>query len=240
MGKIKHPHKDPLGTGLLAYMEGKKRGAVIRVTSDVAVNDIIPIDYLFRDYDEMPLWEQEALKRCKGPVLDIGAGAGSHSLALLQQGLEVVAMDVSPGAVAVMKQRGLPKVLHEDIFAFSEEKFDTLLLMMNGIGLVGDLHGLNEFLVHAKYLLNPRGQILLDSSDLSYLYEETSIILPRDRYKGIIQYQMSYDEVVGDPFYWLYLDYAKLKKHAAYHGYSSMLLKEGDHFEYLARLSPLP
>lgn len=236
MAKIQDLSRDPIGSGLLAYQEGERQG-VIYVTSDLAVDDSIPVRYMFRTTEQMPAWELEAMTHCKGKILDIGAGAGSHSLHLLKTHEEVHSMDISLGACTVMNQRGLPHPIHESIFNYSDSTYDTLFLMMNGIGLVGDLHGLNLFLQHSKTLLKPGGQIILDSSDISYLYEDGKISKPANRYEGIIQYQMSFREIYGDPFYWLYLDYPKLAKQARYWGYKTELLMEGPHFEYLARLS---
>ncbi|MEO0894955.1 MAG: class I SAM-dependent methyltransferase [Bacteroidota bacterium] len=236
MAMITDSQRDPLGAGLKTYMEGERQG-ILYVTSDVAVDDFIPVRYLFRGPEEMPDWEIMALHECKGKVLDIGAGAGSHSLVLIDQDIECHSMDISLGAYQVMQERGLPYPIHGNIFDYQEQTFDTLLLMMNGIGLVGDLMGLNQFLQHAKTLLAPGGQILLDSSDLSYLYEDGTVEKPVDRYEGIIQYQMSFRDIFGDPFYWLYLDYGKLAKQARYWGYTPELILEGPHYEYLARLT---
>lgn len=237
MPKITDPRKDPMGAALKDFMAGT-RGESLKVSSDIAVDDVIPIQYLFRDQEAMPEWELTALDHCKGKILDVGAGAGSHALQLQQMGFEVSTMDVSPGAVAVMKARGLSHSIHADIFEYEGDTFDTLLMMMNGIGLVGDTDGLSTFLHHARKLLKPGGQILLDSSDLTYLYEDATVLKPTDRYQGIIKFQMRYKDVYGDPFYWIYLDFEKMKSHAESHGYVCTLLEEGPHFEYLARLTP--
>lgn len=240
--RIDDPRRDPLGQAMLAYLGGQPQ-ATVQVYSDVAIDDVIPARYLLRGYDEMPAWERQALRHCRGRVLDVGAGSGSHALWLQEQGLEVVALDVSPGAVDVMQQRGVQQVLHGDIFDYEGEPFDTLLLMMNGIGLVGDLHGLNDFLQMAARLLKPGGQILLDSSDIRYLYEAEGITLPLadGRYHGIIGYQMTFGPVQGEAFAWLYLDFPKLEQHAQHFGYQCRRLAQGSHYEYLAQLTlPTP
>ncbi|MCI4668962.1 MAG: methyltransferase domain-containing protein [Bacteroidia bacterium] len=236
MAKITNPQKDPMGMALLDYQKGVK-GGVIHVSSDIAVNDLIPVDYMYRDQRAMPEWELLALDHCRGKILDIGAGAGSHALILQERGSEVLAMDVSPGAVEAMKCRGL-NTIHENIFDFQGLRFDTLLMMMNGIGLVGDIQGLERFLESAHQMLEAGGQILLDSSDLSYLYEDKTILKPDKRYEGIIEFQMRYKNIKGDPFFWIYIEYEKLKSHAQRHGYVCSLIKEGPHFEYLASLTP--
>lgn len=237
--RIDDLQRDPLGQALLAYHQ-KGHQAMIHVYSDIAIDDVLAARYLWRTYDEMPHWEQLALQECRGRVMDIGAGAGSHSLWLEEQGNEVVAVDVSPGAVQVMQERGVRQVVHEDFRVLEVGRFDTLLLLMNGIGLVGDFHGLNAFFTQARTLLKPGGQILLDSSDIRYLYESEGMSLPltNGRYHGIITYQMAYEDIQGDPFDWLYVDFATLARQATHLGWTCECLTEGPHYEYLARLSP--
>ena len=219
------------------YLKGNFQAAV-KVDSDIAISDEILVRYLFRSHSQMPEWEQRALAACRGRVLDIGAGAGGHSLALQTDGLEVVAMDVSPGAVSMMEHRGVKHVLHQSIWDFPPDNFDTLLMMMNGIGLVGDLKGLNRFLQLAPQWLAPGGQILLDSSDIRYLFDDDQerIIQQHKPYYGIINYQMSYGKVTSDPFDWMYVDFARLETHARMFGFRAEKLYDGPHFEYLARL----
>lgn len=230
--------RDPLGQCLLAYMKGQLSAAVT-VHAENGAHDAIPAQYLFRSRSEMPTLEQQALDSCRGKVLDIGAGAGSHALALQQQGLEVHALDISRGAVTVMQQRGVRKAHHGSIWAWQGPPVDTLLLLMNGIGLVGDLDGLDRLLGQASQWLHPGGQIILDSSDLIYLYEEEEdprldLINP---YYGIVRYQMQFETAISPPFDWLYLDYPRLHRHAAQHGFHCEKLMEGPHYDYLAKLT---
>lgn len=235
---ITHSAEDPLGQALCAYLDGDRQ-ATIAVRSDLALDDVLPARYLCRDLADMPPWEQAAIMACRGRVLDIGAGAGSHSLALQARGHLVTALDVSPGAVAAMQRRGVVHAVHHDLWQWpAEPVYDTLLLMMNGIGLVGDLHGLNRFLDQARQWLAPGGQILLDSSDIRYLYEDSdqALPLPEDRYYGIVRYQMSFRQHIGRPFDWLYVDRERLQRHALYFGYQCEWLYAGAHYEYLARL----
>lgn len=236
---IEDPQRDPLGAAMLAFHQGQAN-AMIQVYSDIAIDDVIPVRYLFRAFEAMPAWEQMALQACRGRVLDLGAGAGSHALWLQSQSHAVVAVDNSPGAVAVMQSRGIAEVWHADYEQLGgEERFDTVLMMMNGIGVVGDLKGLNRFLTNAKALLQPQGQILLDSSDIRYLYEAeaVSLPLPDGRYHGIIRYQMTFGAVQGEVFSWLYLDFHQLARQAEYLGWRCECLAKGPHFEYLARLT---
>ncbi|MDX2282908.1 MAG: class I SAM-dependent methyltransferase [Bacteroidia bacterium] len=233
-----NPQEDPLGQALLAYLAGDP-GASVMVFSDVTVPDKLEAAYLFRSYLHMSGWEQQALAACRGPVLDIGAGAGAHSLALQESGISVTALDSSPGAVEVMRRRGVADVRLGAYQHFEGSGYQTLLLMMNGIGVTGNLLGLNAFLQVAHQWLAPGGQILLDSSDIRYLYEhEQGFSPPGDRpYYGIVRYRMVYGSTSGPAFEWLYIDQARLRRHAQLAGWQMDILAEGPHYEYLARLS---
>ncbi|MEM6768821.1 MAG: methyltransferase domain-containing protein [Bacteroidota bacterium] len=233
---ITDPFKDPLGQAALDYQLGM-RGEKIRVFSDMAEDDIIPVEYLFRGWGDMPAWEQKALNICKGHVLDIGAGAGTHTYVLQLMGLAVTAIDISLGAVQVMKERQIKNAFHQDFFSMAPSSFDTLLLLMNGIGIVGNLQGLGAFLTLAKSFLSPQGQIILDSSDLIYLYENEDEVLNHPSYYGEVSYHMEYKGAKGALFNWLFLDEETLKEFSQMHGYSCEILHKGPHYEYLARLS---
>lgn len=196
----------------------------------------MPVDVFFRVEGELPDLERTALALCNGKTLDIGAGAGSHALMLQQSGTDVTALEISPGATEVMKLRGVKKAINTDIWKYEEEKYDTLLLMMNGIGLVQTINGLKRFLRHAARLVNPGGQLLLDSSDIAYLYENGNPPFPKDRYYGEIRYQYEYKGVTGDWFGWLYADQETLFNVAVHEGWLMQVIYENDDDQYLARL----
>ncbi len=229
---------DPIGTALQAFMKGET-GAQIIVESNITEDDVIDVAYLFRTFEEMPELEQLALAQCSGAVLDVGAGAGCHSLVLQQRDVDVTAMDISEEAVAVMRERGIRKTLRQDVMHLAGLKFDTMLLLMNGIGIAGDLEGLTRFLKHAKNLLQPGGQIILESSDILYMYEEEdgSVLLDLNAgYYGEITYNMRFKEHESGYFKWLFIDAAILEDYAADNGYAFELLYEGEYGNYLARL----
>ena len=233
-------HQDPLGQALLEHWEGLETQDLL-VKSDIAEDDFYEISYYFREEKDMPEWERVALAHCRGKVLDIGAGGGCHSLLLQKRGLEVDALDNSPGAVKVMKARGLNSVFLENIFDFQGEGYNTLLMLMNGLGIVGDFKGLKTFLELAKRWLQPGGQILVDSSDIAYLLEDDEILshmLNTDHAFGEVSFQMCYKGQCGEIFSWLYLDYESLASLATSKGYRCELLAVGTHYEYVARLSP--
>ena len=230
---------DPMGAAMLDYLQGDA-DAEVAVTSSLTEDDVIPAYYLFRDETDMPELELLALEACRGDILDVGAGAGSHSLALQEQGKEVTAIDFSAGAAEVMRQRGVRKVLHQDVLELKNGQYDTLLLLMNGIGIAGNLMGLGRFLGHLKTLLKPGGQILLESSDILYMYEDEdgSVLLDLNAgYYGEVQYNMTYRDQESGWFNWLFIDAAILEDYAVEQGFAFELLYAGEHGNYLARLS---
>ena len=213
----------------------------ISTSSSLDEEDVLPLPYLFRRFQEMPLIEQKALKLCRGKVLDIGCGAGSHSLYLQENGLQVVGLDQSPGAIEVCKKRGIKSVVCSEFMKYQQTGFDTLLLLMNGIGISGKLQKLPEFLRHAKILLNPNGQILLDSSDIIYMFEKDEdggYWIPGSvDYYGEVRFQMTYKNEKGPIFDWLYIDFETLAKHAEKENLECKLIVKGKHYDYLAKLS---
>lgn len=194
----------------------------------------MPVDIFFRTEEEMPDIELEAMDLCEGRVLDVGGGAGSHALILQERGFDVVAIDLSPSAVEIMQKRGVQQAVAGDIFSYSGEKFDTLLFLMNGIGLTGTVEGFKTFINHAKTLLNEGGQLLFDSSDISYLYEDTE--KPTDKYYGEVSYQYEYKGEKGEWFNWIYIDPILLKQIARESGWECHLLFDDGQDQYLAEM----
>ena len=232
-------NKDIFGAAISDYFEGK-------YTEDITVsapdfdNDSIPVPYLFRGHSDMPKIEQKALELAYGKTLDIGCGAGSHSLYLQEKGLNVMAIDISEGAVAICQKREIKNVHVKDILALNNASFDTILLLMNGSGIIGKLHKITDFLNHLKTLLLPEGQVLLDSSNIAYLFEEEDgsfWIDTNKAYYGEMRYQLKYKNQSSDWFDWLYLDFDTLQQACEASGWICELLVEGDHYDYLAKLS---
>ncbi len=229
---------DLTGTALLDYLAGTTNRK-LKVFSSIAETDEIPVRYFFRTYDEMPLIEQKALQLCRGRILDVGAAAGCHSLELQRAGKEVLPVDTSAGAVEAMHQRGLKAARQADFFNLGDETFDTLLLLMNGIGICGTLDRLDDFFIKAASLLEPGGQILVDSSDILYMHEQDdgSVMIDLNSgYYGEVEYRFGYGRRKGAAFNWLFVDFDLLADYAGRHGFSCELVLEGEHFDYLARI----
>ncbi|MBN1987366.1 MAG: methyltransferase domain-containing protein [Prolixibacteraceae bacterium] len=231
--------KDPFG---LAIQDFYKKGKApdIKVDSNYTKGEHIVISHFFRSENEMPEVEKAALKKCRGKILDVGAAAGCHSLILQKKGFNVTALDKSELAVDVMKMRGIQKVVCSDIYEYSQNTFDTILLLMNGSGIGGTLTGLKNLLRHLKTLLAENGQILLDSSDIKYLFEEEDgsfwVDLANTKYYGEMQYNVKY-KTQTDAFDWLFIDYDLLNKISQETGLKCTQVATGAQNDYLARIS---
>ena len=227
-----------MGRAIAEYFKTQK-ASKLRVFSPMFEEDEIPLTTLFRSYESMPEIERKALDMAKGRVLDVGAGAGCHSLVLQERGMDVTAIDISPLSVETMKERGVKKVLEQDFFTL-EGQFDTILMVMNGIGIVGTLDRMPEFFKQLDKMLAPEGQVLCDSSDISYVFEdeEGMIDIPNEMdYYGEHSFQMQYKDTIGEPFDWLYIDADTLKQKAGRCGYAVEVVAEGGHYDYLARIT---
>ena len=231
---------DPMGRAIAEYYKTGKAER-LRVFSPMFEEDELPLPTLFRSYDEMPEIEQKALNLAKGKTLDVGAGSGCHSLVLQDRGIDITAIDISPYSVETMKERGVKKVFEQDFFTLKGQ-YDTILMLMNGIGIMGTLERMSVFFKLLDRILAPRGQVLCDSSDICYVYETDDgiIELPDDmEYYGEISFQMQYKDTIGEPFDWLYIDADTLMMKAEENGYAVEVLADGNHYDYLARITKI-
>ncbi|MGE5945002.1 MAG: class I SAM-dependent methyltransferase [Flavobacteriales bacterium] len=230
--------KDLFGKALLDYQNGQYTEDLITSTN-ISEEDELPLPYLFRYFKDMPKLEKKALQLAKGSILDVGCGAGNHSLHLQKKGFDVKAIDISKGAIEVAKLRGVTNVEVKNILD-ETEAFDTVLLLMNGTGIFQELSQVSKYLTHLKSLLKPNGQILIDSSDIKYMYEDEDGGFWMDahaNYYGELDYYLSYKGEEETPMKWLYLDFDTLKLACDTVGLKCELVLEGVHFDYLARLS---
>jgi len=229
--------KDLIGKALLDYQTNNNPGKLWAATS-ISDADEMELAHLFRDFGQMPIIEQKAIELARGKVLDVGCGSGSHSLELQRRGLDVTAIDQSENAVKVARMRGVQSVRCE---ALQQHKgqYDTLLLLMNGTGICGRYDALPAFMQNLRNLLTSNGQVLIDSSDLIYMFDEDpdgGKWIPSGGYYGELEFYVSYKGEEEDPFPWLYLDFTTLSNAAADAGFTSEIVAEGENFDYLARL----
>lgn len=228
---------DPIGVAILDYHKNQQPTDIV-VCSEICEDDIIPLEVLFRTYEEMPELEKLALSKAEGKILDVGAGAGFHALHLQKEGKDVQTIDISAGAVEFMKSQGL-NARQIDLFDLKDEKFDTINMLMNGIGIAGTLANLEKTLTHLKTLLNPGGKIYCDSSDIRYLYEDEEGALWVDlntEYYGNFRFQMKFNNEVGPWFDWLYVDFDTLFQAAKKVGLKAVKVYEMDD-NYLAEIT---
>lgn len=225
--------KDPMGR---AIAEFHKTGTAdkLRVFSPMFEEDEMPLDTLFRTYDAMPEIERRALDMAKGRTLDVGAASGCHSLVLQERGIDVTAIDISPLSVETMKNRGIKKVFEQDFFTLEGQRFETILLLMNGFGITGTLQRMRDLFRQLDKILALGGQLLGDSSDISYVFDG---YMPDTEYYGELTFQMQYKDTIGEPFPWLYIDADTLKQVATDNGYHAEIIAEGGHYDYLARIT---
>ena len=228
-----------MGAAIYDYFRNG-RAAKLRVFSSQFDEDEIPVADLFREYEQMPYLEKMALGLAQGSILDVGAGSGCHSIALEKMGKHTTAIDISPLSVQVMKERGV-NAYQIDLFDDSfKGSFDTILMLMNGSGIIGTTNNMSTFFGRMKQLLAPGGFILMDSSDLRYLYEDEDgsfEVNLADDYYGQLDYQMKYKNIKGEVFDWLYIDFQTLSYYAEQNGFRAELIAEGEHYDYLAKLS---
>lgn len=233
--------KDLFGKAILDFQTNNSPEDLITETS-ISEADEMSVAYLFRDYNEMPKMEQKALQLAKGKVLDVGCGAGSHSLYLQnERNLNVTSIDISANAIEACKLRGMKKAFVQDVMKLENETFDTILLLMNGAGMCGKLKNISKFLLQLKSLLNDGGQILVDSSDIIYMFDEDEDggkWIPTDvDYYGEVVFDISYKGEKEEPFDWMYIDYNTLQNAAIANELQCELVLEGEHYDYLAKLT---
>jgi len=232
--------KDLFGKAILDYQTNNQPEDIITETS-ISEADPMSVAYLFRSFEQMPKLEQKALQLACGKVLDIGCGAGSHSLHLQKNtACEVFAVDISSNAIKACELRGIQNARSLDVMKLEGEQFDTLLLLMNGAGMCGRLKNISAFLQKLKSLLAPGGQILLDSSDIIYMFDEDEDggkwIPSNKAYYGEVVFNISYKGEHEKPFDWMYIDYNTLQNAAHANGLQCALILEGEHYDYLAKL----
>ncbi len=231
-------NEDIFGRAFADYLSGEKDTQIL-VDISIGDREELPVAYFFRGFDRMPEWEQQVLDICKGKILDVGAGAGSHALYLQEKGNEVTAIDISKGAVECMKKRGIKNAFLKDFYTLENLQFDTILFLMNGAGIASTMSGLLPMLQKARNLLASEGVIYLESTDLLYMYEDedgSAMINLADNYYGEIEYHLHYKGVSGSPFPWLFVDFDNLSEIAKQAGLEAEVIFTGETDNYIAAL----
>lgn len=225
---------------LWAYHNGDL-SAEFLIRRDDGYQDRVPVSVFFDESDFSSL-ESKALDLCAGKVLDVGAAAGRHSLSLVRRGLNVTSLDILPEMESILRDRGAEQVVISDIMAFSHEQFDTVLMLMNGIGMVGTIEDLKKFLRHAHRIVTPGGQILCDSVDVSVTSNPTHVAYRNqnaDRGSPLGQQTLTieYNGIAGKPFHWIHIDFEFLAGISRDEGWDSELIVQDEGGHFLCRLT---
>jgi 2-polyprenyl-3-methyl-5-hydroxy-6-metoxy-1,4-benzoquinol methylase len=230
---------NPYANALKAYHAGNHSASFLIRRND-GFDAQVPVSAFFSD-KTFPNLEQQALDLCHGRVLDIGAAAGRHSLALIRRGVSVTSLDIAPELEGLLRERGAQDVVISDILVFSGKRFETLLMLMNGIGMVGTLERLDNFLRHAHLLIAPGGQILCDSIDVSVTmdpihvaYREQNLVFGKQ--PGQQKFTITYDNHEGAAFDWLHIDFLTFSKNCLKTGWKAELICEEADGHYLCRI----
>lgn len=231
--------KDLMGHAIWDYYY-QENSEDLQTETSISELDDLPVSYLFRDYQEMNALEKKALDLSFGKVLDVGSGAGSHSLYLQnERKLEVTALDISPKSIEICKARGVKNAICEDLLQFSKKNFDTVLLLMNGTGIFQSLEHIDQYLQKLKSLVAENGQILIDSTNILYMYdqdEDGGVLVPATGYYGELDFYLHYKGESEEPMKWLYLDFDTLENAAIANGFKIQKIEQLED-SYLAQLT---
>jgi len=229
----------PYSKCLADYYKGDI-AASFSIVRDDGFKEQVPASVFFTGKEFSSL-ETRGLDLCKGHVLDVGAGAGRHSLELIRRGFPVTALDISPEMETILRDRGIREVIISDIFSFSDHRFDTLLMLMKGIGMVGTVDRLDQFLKHAHQLTAEAGQILCDSIDVSKTSDPVHVAyrqrnLELGKPAGQQNLVMTY-KTESEPFEWLHIDFPTLEAHCQKTGWVAGLILEEPNGHYLCTMT---
>ena len=199
----------------------------------------------FFNVEHYPPLEIRAMGECYGNILDIGSATGRHSLELLRRGFKVTSLDILPEMEAIMKSRGLTDVVIADVFRFFGPRYDTLLMLMNGIGMTGSIDGLTRFLQLAHDLTVPGGQIVCDSIDVSVTTDPQHLAyrknnLASGRLAGQQSFVMVYHGEDSVRFDWLHIDFQSFSDLCDSTDWNATLLEVEDDGHYLCKLIDKP
>ncbi len=221
---------DPFGQALLAYWRGNKSAHLIHEFKS-GRKFSLPVSVFFRSTEDF-FPTEKAFEYCKGRILVVGAGTGVHAIELEQQGYEVTAIDVNSHAIKIMREKEIQDVRQKDFFQFEGELYDTILLLGHNIGICKTLNGIKKLLYRCESLLNPSGQLLMNSVDESV----SSVDGDHQGYPGELEFRLSFEGDFGPWMHWLHVDIATLSSQAFKCGWSTEKLAFEKDGEYLARL----
>ena len=214
---------DIFGKALLDYYNGNEEACLKVHSSGAEVYDM-PVSVFYRSAEHFVI-DRIALSLCSDKVLDVGAGAGIHTLYLQNKGVEVTALEVSEKACSVMSNYGIRNIIKEDIFQLqSHSEYDTWLILGRSIGVVGSLERFSELLLKAKMSLTANGKVILNSSN----GEKSQPVIRK--------LQFEYQGKLGKVVEWLDIDQETLVRVAVKAGFDAEIVHVEDDGNYLAVL----
>ena len=217
------PDMELHGQAMLDYLNGDAAAlCILRRDDGIAYPPIYAKQFFYPD--GLPELDKIAVENCAGRVLDIGAGAGSHSLAIQERGLDVTSIDMSAKAVRVMSERGCKDAKVGDVFDSYSELFDTIFIILN-IGIVQNLNGLARFLKHLETLLTDGGRLITDSIDPRNSEDKSYRKYTQDKitkgcYLGERTLRFEYKDQVSEWFEWMHIDPETLEQYVDEADYS--------------------
>lgn len=243
------PPAEPLAAALLDHHRDGRPRRVKALRADGVEFEIETEEY-FTLEGELAELDRLALDLARGRVLDVGAGAGRHALALEAKGCEVVAIDVSPTCVALCRERGVRDARELDVMTLAGAAgegaredaaralgdFDTIFFGMQTLGVAGGVVPLGRLLAGLRRILRPGGAVIADSSELRVAWEGDEA--DRSPARGEIVLSTRYRRLRGEPFPWLYLAEADLAAIAEEAGFALETSGRVSSGEYLVALRP--
>jgi SAM-dependent methyltransferase len=197
----------------------------------------------FAEHADWPEAERRAFELVRGRVLDVGAGAGRHSLEAARRGLDVVAIDISPGAVEVCRRRGVgdARLLSLSDIDAGLGRFGTVLLLCGNFGLAGNREETKALLRRLHEVTPEDGRIVLDTvdpyvgadeDDLAYLERNRA----EGRMPGQVRIRIRYEERVTPWFDLLLVSRPELEQLAAETGWRVAWAEDAEPPDYYAVL----
>lgn len=216
--KTMKPEQDAFGQMMWAYYRGKEVCEIVERDDGYFSAYHGPKVY-FSEYRDWPLIGQKAMQFAKGRVLDIGCGAGRHSLYLQKKGLEVLGIDSSPLAIKICKLRGLKKaeIMSLEDVDFKPDSFDTILMMGGNFGLLGSLTKARRLLKRFHKMTSEDALIIAETrdpykTDNPAHLEYHKLNKKRGRMSGQVRIRVRFEKTVAEWFDWLMLSKEEMRE----------------------------
>jgi len=166
--------------------------------------------YFLRSREDMPKHEVLALSLAVGEILDIGAGAGAHTVELCNANKNVTALELNHDLAEIIKNRCDAKVLAEDIFKWKAKvKYDTILLLMNGLGIAQTKEKVPELLEKVKHLLAIHGKAYVELTDYNFSTEYDHEITAENE----VTFRLKYGSRFSEEMSWIYPSLTEVENH---------------------------